>query len=161
VHIKNIYGTQLKAIKSRYPSITVTYDLMVDVSFTAALVQRKLTGHYENNRVTTIGPNAFADNALLTSARFGVVTSIGALAFSDCKNLSALILPIDSVCALTNASAFNSTPIKSGTGFIYVPKILANGADGVAAYQSATNWSTFSSQIRAIEDWPEICGGDV
>ena len=53
---------------------------------------------------------------------------------------------------LKNISAFNSTPIKSGTGYIYVPMSL------VDTYKSATNWSTFANQFRAIEDYPDICG---
>ena len=26
-------------------------------------------------------------------------------------------------------------------------------------YRRATNWSNYASQFRAIEDYPEICGG--
>ena len=39
------------------------------------------------------------------------------------------------------------------TGYIYVPRALVN------SYKAATNWSTFASQIRAIEDYPDITGG--
>ena len=35
----------------------------------------------------------------------------------------------------------------------YVPTSL------VDTYKSATNWSTYAEQIRAIEDYPEITGG--
>jgi hypothetical protein len=48
---------------------------------------------------------------------------------------------------------FASTPIASGTGYIYVPAAL------VDSYKGATNWSTYAAQIRAIEDYPEITGG--
>lgn len=41
--------------------------------------------------------------------------------------------------------AFNNTPIKSGTGSIYVPASL------VDAYKSAENWSYFSDRIFPIE----------
>ena len=41
----------------------------------------------------------------------------------------------------------------NGTGFVYVP------AESVDTYKSATNWSTYAEQIRAIEDYPEITGG--
>ena len=37
--------------------------------------------------------------------------------------------------------------------YVYVPKAL------VGAYKSATNWSTYANQIRAIEDYPDITGG--
>lgn len=45
------------------------------------------------------------------------------------------------------------TPMKSGTGYIYVPAAL------VDSYKAATNWSTYADQIRAIEDYPDITGG--
>lgn len=35
----------------------------------------------------------------------------------------------------------------------YVPSTIVDG------YKSETNWSTYAAQIRAIEDYPEICGG--
>ena len=55
---------------------------------------------------------------------------------------------------LDNTNTFNSTPIASGTGYIYVPAALVDN------YKAATNWSTYANQIRAIEDYPEICGGE-
>jgi hypothetical protein len=55
---------------------------------------------------------------------------------------------------LASPNAFNNTPIKSGTGYIYVPATL------IDSYKSATNWSTYAAQFRAIEDYPEICGGE-
>ena len=45
------------------------------------------------------------------------------------------------------------TVIASGTGYVYVPSALVN------SYKSATNWSTYADQIRAIEDYPDITGG--
>lgn len=41
----------------------------------------------------------------------------------------------------------------SGAGYIYVPSALLDG------FKQATNWSVFSSQFRAIEDYPDITGG--
>ena len=48
---------------------------------------------------------------------------------------------------------FNNTLIASGTGYIYVP------AEYIEEYKTATNWSVYASRFRAIEDYPEICGG--
>jgi hypothetical protein len=68
-------------------------------------------------------------------------------------NLVTLILRNESaVCNLHNVNAFTNTPIASGSGYIYVPSAL------VESYKTATNWSTFANQIRAIEDYPDICG---
>ena len=102
---------------------------------------------------TSLAANAFQKDALIEKMDFPMVTSIAATAFDQCSALTAVILRADKVCTLANVSAFNNTPIKSGTGYIYVPSSL------VDSYKSASNWSTYASQIRAIEDYPEITGG--
>jgi hypothetical protein len=85
---------------------------------------------------------------------FGSLSNgIGGAAFYSCSSLNTLILRYaDGVPALSNKNAFTSTPIALGTGYIYVPQDL------VEQYKEATNWSLFADQIRAIEDYPEICG---
>ena len=51
-----------------------------------------------------------------------VVGKIGVYAFSHCELLECVkILNTETVCALADKSAFNSTPIANGTGYIYVP----------------------------------------
>ena len=54
---------------------------------------------------------------------------------------------------MANTNSLGGTLIASGTGYIYVPKAL------VDSYKSATNWTTYASQIRAIEDYPDVTGG--
>ena len=104
--------------------------------------------------VTSIIINAFRGCSSLTTVDFPVATSIGSYAFRDCSSLTTLILRHpDVVCTLSNTNAFTSTPIASGTGYIYVPSAL------VDSYKAETNWSTFADQIRAIEDYPDITGG--
>lgn len=94
----------------------------------------------------------------LVKVDFASLVNIAASAFSYCSSLTAFIIrKSEGIVTLSNKNAFTGTPIESGTGYIYVPKTLADGSDGVAAYQAATNWSSF--QIRAIEDYPEITGG--
>jgi hypothetical protein len=75
------------------------------------------------------------------------------------------------MCTLANTSAFSNCNHFHGTvnsqynpdglkdGYIYVPKALLSDEDETMDYRRATNWSTFASQFRAIEDYPEICGG--
>lgn len=203
---------------------TVCYAVFTCINYLAKdLIQRTLSGEYENTRVTTIGWGAFSNMASLTSYSFPNVTSvgayafgeyytynnasfnlpsaieigeyaftrmrglheivlpaattIGAYAFSECNGMTIADLPsattigasvfqscsalttvilrnTSGVCSLANTNAFTSTPIASGTGYIYVPSIL------VSSYKAATNWSTYSNQIRAIEDYPDICGGE-
>ena len=232
--------SKLAALAEKYPSLTITYDEIAP-SLTHQLVMRTLSGEYVNDRVTTIGANAFS-STLVTNVSFPAVTTVNGeyvmapcaslvhadfpellevginmfrtnkkmvsvnipkatiirlAAFCDCDVLEELILPsvetimtqaflyseklktvdchknvniADSVFGSNNAltalilrgdgvstlgaSNFNTTPIASGTGYIYVPSAL------VDSYKAATNWSTFAAQIRAIEDYPEICGGD-
>jgi hypothetical protein len=62
--------------------------------------------------------------------------------------LRALILRnTEAVCTLANTASFNGSGIANGTGYVYVPKTL------VSQYASASNWSTFSAQFRALEDY--------
>ena len=56
------------------------------------------------------------------------------------------------MATLGNTNAFSNTPIKSGNGYIYVPAAL------VDSYKADSKWSTYANQIRAIEEYPEICG---
>ena len=82
------------------------------------------------------------------------VGTIGTSAFTGATKFQTLIIRTDTVPTLGGTNAFNNTKIKSGgTGYIYVKSALLD------AFKAATNWSTFSSQFRAIEDYPEITGG--
>ena len=80
----------------------------------------------------------------------------------DCADLTALILGGETVCEIPAGVfnycyhitgeavyGYNSDGLKDG--YIYVPKAL------VETYKTATNWSAYASQIRAIEDYPEEC----
>lgn len=101
---------------------------------------------------TTIPYSAFYRCFNLTSASFAMCTTIGSGAFLNCNKLSSIQLKASSVCSLLNSNAFKSTPFDgysvnfSGIPYIYVPSSL------ITAYQSATNWTYFSSYFSAIED---------
>ena len=100
---------------------------------------------------TSIRNSAFESCSALTAADFQAATSIGYYAFSYCSKLNTLILRSGTMAKLYDTNAFSNTPISSGTGYIYVPATL------VDSYKAASNWSTYANQIRAIEDYPEIC----
>ena len=101
-----------------------------------------------------IGIQAFSSCSALEKISFPKAEGISEYAFEFCQSLIALILGrSDGLCDLFDADAFMGTPIESGTGYIYVPAAL------VDQYKAATNWTTYANQIRAIEDYPDICGG--
>ena len=96
--------------------------------------------------VTSIEGYAFRSCSSLTTTNFPVATSIGSSAFRMCSKLKSLLLRGNNVCTL-NKNVFVSTPISSGTGYIYVPSAL------IEKYKKATNWSTYAAQFRALEDY--------
>lgn len=103
--------------------------------------------------LTTVSTQAFASCTKLQHADCGKLTSIPTQTFNACPALTELILrKADSICTLPNVTGINSGPIGQGTGYIYVPSAL------IDTYKTATNWSTFANQFRAIEDYPDICG---
>lgn len=67
--------------------------------------------------------------------------------FAGCSVLEALVLRKGAVCTLANTKALTDTPIASGTGYIYVPRAL------IEQYKTASNWSTYVAQFRALEDY--------
>lgn len=100
--------------------------------------------------VTSTGTAAFYQCTALAKADFASCVSFGNNTFYGCSALAALILRnTEAVSSLTGN--LNGTPIASGTGYIYVPSAL------VDTYKAATGWSTYAEQIRAIEDYPDIC----
>lgn len=76
--------------------------------------------------------------------------------FKSCSNIKTIIFSNPSnVCTLSNASYLPTqiTDTANTTSYVYVPQALLTN------YKTATNWATFSSKIRAIEDYPDITGG--
>ena len=140
-----------------------------------SLIERTISGAYVNNTVTIIGRYGLAGCTKLTSVVLPAVTTTDGNSMVGCsaltkvdfsnlqnirystfysnKKLVTLIIRTQVVAKLENTSAFKDTPIVSGTGYVYVPSVLVN------SYKSATNWSTYADQIRAIEDYPDITGG--
>ena len=112
-----------------------------------------LTSLPENLKL--VAKSAFNGCTSLTSILIHESTyHIASYGFSDCSTLSTLILKRkESVVELENKNAFNGTPIGNKQGYIYVPSAL------IEEYKTTTNWSTYANQFRAIEDYPDVCGG--
>lgn len=92
---------------------------------------------------STVGVAAFKKCKALQNISLPVCSSIGLLAFKS-TNINNIVLGSTSVCSLSISTAFEDTPIASGTGSIYVPASLVN------AYKSAENWSYYSNRIYSI-----------
>ena len=90
---------------------------------------------------TYINNYAFDGCTSLEYADFSAVGSIYGNAFSKTTNLTTLVLrKTDAICTLASGQTFTNT-------YIYVPAAL------VDSYKAATNWSTYSAQFRALEDY--------
>ena len=83
----------------------------------------------------------------------GAITKLSSAFMSNASNVTALILRGVTSVPTISSTTFNSTVVKSGTCYVYVPKSL------VETFKVASYWSSYASQIRAIEDYPDICGG--
>ena len=129
-----------------------TADAIGDDELCDRIIMRTVT-EYQENRISKIGQRAFYNCTALTVVDVPNVTTIGISALGECTALEALILRSDTIVTMENTNALEKTGIATGTGFVYVPSALVDG------YKAATNWSTYANQIRAIEDYPDICGG--
>ena len=104
--------------------------------------------------VTSIGNYAFQSCRALSTVDFPLATSIGNRAFYDCSKLTAVILRNEEeMVTLANVNAFTHTPIANGTGYFYVPRVYLDDTDSTKDYRQATNFSTYSAQFRALEDF--------
>lgn len=106
------------------------------------------------NKVTIILGNAFMGLNKLAKAILPNVVELNNGVFANCKNLITLALRSATICNLKSTGALLNTPIAQGTGYIYVPKNL------MEQYKVATNWTLYATQFRAIEDYPDIVGGN-
>ena len=94
--------------------------------------------------LTSIGDYAFRNCALLAGITLpDTLTSIGGGAFNGCSSLQYIRIEATTPPTLASTNAIPST-----IGAIYVPD------ESVAAYQAATNWSSFASKIKGISEMP-------
>lgn len=110
----------------------------------------KLTAVVFPKVTTFFGRYAFNNCTQLTTADFPSATTLydGSGLFDGCSSLTSLILRrTQYICSHPRSGGFTGTPIRSGAGYIYVPRAL------VDSYKSATNWSAYGDQFRALEDY--------
>jgi hypothetical protein len=95
------------------------------------------------NNVTVIGDNTFQNcNKLKTIGNLSNIISIEASSFYNCSSLVYLKIENTVVPTLSNTNAFTKTTFN-----IYVPD------ESLSSYQSATNWSSYSSRIKSISQF--------
>jgi hypothetical protein len=105
--------------------------------------------------VTRIDQKAFFITPL-EKVDFPVVTYLGASAFSNCVNLTTVIIRTTSAVCVAELSAFYNTPLLTGEGHIYVPASMFEYYR--AGYEPSLEPGFFDVLFRKIEDYPEICG---
>lgn len=108
---------------------------------------------YADDQLSTVGAYAFYNCTNLAKAELHVVTNVADYAFSECSGLDMLILRNSSMVTIGDYIFANSA-ISGGTGYVYVPAAL------VDTYKSNSIWSTYATQIRAIEDYPDAWAKD-
>lgn len=105
-------------------------------------------------KLTTLLPgDNFTYCYALKYADLGLVDNLPGWSLANTPLETVILRKDNSISTLQTTNALSGTPIAKGTGYVYVPKTL------VDSYKIATNWSTYASQIRAIEDYPDITGG--
>lgn len=104
-------------------------------------------------KATVLSGFAFRYCTRLVSLDLPCAESMGTDCCYGCTSLETIILRSETVCQIKSDTFSNGALITTGTGYAYVPAAL------VDAYKVAENWSTYASQIRAIEDYPDITGG--
>ena len=105
-------------------------------------------------KARTMASNLFTGCTKLKKVDLGgEISSISSAFLPTGTNVfEALILRGVTTVPTLGSSTFNSTKIASGAAYVYVPQSLE------ALFKVASNWSKYSAQIRAIEDYPDVCG---
>lgn len=130
---------------------SASINVNINNEYLSKIIDRTISGTYENSILTTIGSYAFYHCRSLTTASFPNCATIRNNTFYSCYNLLSLYLTSTSIVQLEKSDAFSWTPIAGYTtstggvyGSIYVPSSL------LSDYQTATNWSYFSSRFVGI-----------
>jgi hypothetical protein len=117
-------------------------------------------GVHSHSVSLTIGYQAFAHCTSLAKVDIDQMVTIDEEAFSDCANLTALVLRYNGVCSI-NLFSLGNTPAMEGAGHIYVPSNFYENYREV--YEPQIDQlipGFFDILFRKIEDYPEICGAN-
>lgn len=105
------------------------------------------------SKVTTINSSAFNYCSKLKKLEIGgAITKMSSAFLNNCSAFQTLILRGITQVPTIASSTFSSSQIGKKTAYVYVPKEFEE------MFKVANYWSNYATQIRAIEDYPEICG---
>ena len=169
LRVPRIAQLTLDKLNKLYPSLEVIYDEIVNPTY-VQLLEGKLYSPYVNSRVTklkgydgysgvlrgqtttgmhftfpnveTVGAGQFYYNRAVKYVDFPAATSMGGAMFTQSLVEAVLLRNPNTVCTIAGTGSFGGF-----YGYIYVPSAL------LASYQSATNWSSISNRIRALEQY--------
>lgn len=100
---------------------------------------------------TALSTYVFRDCTSLEYADVGSVHSLLTECFKNCTSLNYLILRRTQgstpYTTMSNSNALSTSRLATGEGFILVPSSL------METYKTATNWSLYAGQFRALEDY--------
>ena len=111
----------------------------------------KLTRWAMPNNTNNLGGYVFRRCSALTYIDIGKPSRCEVSLFYG-KPLKGVSVVIRAETPPTLSNVFSGTAFDNTTVF-YVPK------NSIDLYKSATNWSTYADNFKAIEDYPEITGG--
>lgn len=169
VNIPNATTINQSAFTNCNKLTSIDLPKVTSIGNSAFYQDRKLT-NVSAPLLETLGNNGFRFCPLQEEVRFPYLEKMGTYAFYSCTNVKILDLNVipkidtnalygctsletlilrktDAICTLANTTnALTNTPIANGTGYVYVPDDL------VDTYKSATNWSTYASQIKPLSE---------
>ena len=147
-----------------------TVEIVGDDALTDSIIQRNISGAFDDDQTIKIGVNAFRWCSGLTSVNLPSVVTIEDSAFAWCSGLKTVDLAsVESiggafgwcyalatiiirnptkVCSLSGGFDANC-PLGKGAGQIYAPTAFLD------VYRSETNWSAYADQFLALEEWTD------
>ena len=135
---KTVTSNGTHDVKS-YASVNVSVDgggASVDIE--DSLITGTINGDYTNDRVTTIGPYAFAECSNLTTVSFPAVTSIERAAFLKCYSLTTVSFP--------NLTSISSN-VFAGCSNLITASFPAATYIGLWAFDGCSNLTTVSFPV--------------
>lgn len=158
VDLPNVVTVGIYAFNRCYALAKVNLPNATNISTSAFYSCKALTEACFPKLIIVEG-NLLAGCGRLDTLDLPVVTTIKGNACQQCNALKTVILRSESMVTLAATSAFNAcyhfdgtthatiNPTGARNGYFYVPRAL------VDSYKTATNWSTYATQFRALEDY--------